>query len=76
MAYRPNTEEAQRARLASRRMDAAIRAGSVSRHTLKGWKRRLDRYRARGDRLSLLDFLYEYGPGIDTYCRPARRLAA
>lgn len=71
MAYRPNTAEAQKAREASRRMAAAIRRGSLSRSTLIRWKRNLDWYRARGDRLSLLDFLNEYSFGIESYCRPS-----
>ena len=61
-----------RARLISRRMGAAIRRGSLNRHLLAGWKRQLDCYRRRGDWLSSLDFMLEYGPGIVTYCKPSR----
>ena len=61
--------EAECARLASKRMAAAIRRGALTAGTLAPWKRRLDRYRAKSDRLAVLDFLHEYGAGIDAYCQ-------
>lgn len=61
--------EAECARIASKRMAAAIRRGALTAGTLAPWKRRLDRYRAKSDRLSVLDFLHEYGAGIDAYCQ-------
>lgn len=73
MAYPPlNPVEADKARIASRRMGAAIRRGSLNAGVLARWKRTLDCYRHRSDRLSVLDFLHEYGAGINSYCKPSR----
>lgn len=58
------------ARFARRRMAAAVRRGSINRSVLTGWLAAIDSYRRRGDWLSAQDFLNEYGPGIDAYCRP------
>lgn len=69
-AFRPG--EAQRARIAAKRIEAAIRRGSLNASLLTRWGRQLNTYRARADRLSLLDFLREYGAGIDVYCKPSR----
>lgn len=69
-AFRPG--EAQRARIAAKRIAAALRRGSLNAGLLTRWQRQLNTYRARADRLSLLDFLREYGAGIDAYCKPSR----
>lgn len=67
----------RKARGVSRRMRAAARAKrTLNWRTVARWADRLDHYRARGDWFSALDFMHEYGPGIDQYCRPSRWSAA
>ena len=70
MALTAKTRAAIEARTAHRRMAAAVRRGSLNASILKRWLANIDSYRRRGDWLSILDFMHEYGAGIDAFCRP------
>lgn len=62
----------RKARNVSRRMRAAARnKRNMDWALMAKWAKRMDRYRANGDWLSVLDFLHEYGAGINSYCRPS-----